>query len=149
MIYPYWQVMVPSAGIYSIQFGFWLPQLHQHLQPHSTYHLRRRTYPLTPDLHWHQYLHSTLAQPVLVTGFKQPLQIKWLHHFVHATLYTITCLEYPLLITSSPLLPFPQIDITGAMVIVWRARGKIIRSVLCTIVCNNCTQWTAHIYEQN
>jgi len=25
--------------------------------------------------------------------------------------------------------PFPQIDIIGAMVIVWRARGKIIRSV--------------------
>jgi len=36
--------------------------------------------------------------------------------------------------------PFPQIDIIGAVVIVWRARGKIIRSVLCSIVCNNCTQ---------
>ena len=36
--------------------------------------------------------------------------------------------------------PFPQIDIIGAMVIAWRARGKIIRSVLCSIVCNNCTQ---------
>jgi len=36
--------------------------------------------------------------------------------------------------------PFPQIDIIGAMVIVWRARGKIIRSVLCSIVCNSCTQ---------
>jgi len=37
--------------------------------------------------------------------------------------------------------PVPQIDIIGAMVIVWRARGKIItRSVLCSIVCNNCTQ---------
>jgi len=43
--------------------------------------------------------------------------------------------------------PFPQIDI-GAVVIVWRARGKIIRSVLCSIVCNSCTQWTAHTYEQ-
>jgi len=30
--------------------------------------------------------------------------------------------------------PFPQIDIIGAMVIVWRVRGKIIRSVLCNIV---------------
>jgi len=40
--------------------------------------------------------------------------------------------------------PFPQIDMTGAMVSVWRARGKIIRSVLCSIVCNNCTQWNAH-----
>jgi len=45
--------------------------------------------------------------------------------------------------------PFPQIDIIRAVVIVWRARGKIIRSVLCSIVCNNCTQWTAHTYEQN
>ena len=35
--------------------------------------------------------------------------------------------------------PFPQIDIIGAMVIVWRTTGKIIRSVLCSIVCNNCT----------
>jgi len=34
--------------------------------------------------------------------------------------------------------PFPQIDIIGAMVIVWRVRGKIIRSVRCNIVCNNC-----------
>jgi len=36
--------------------------------------------------------------------------------------------------------PFTQIDIIGAMVIVWRARGNIIGSVLCSIVCNNCTQ---------
>jgi len=35
---------------------------------------------------------------------------------------------------------FPQIDIIGAVVIVWRVRGKIVRSVLCSIVCNNCTQ---------
>jgi len=35
---------------------------------------------------------------------------------------------------------FPQTDIIGAMVIVWSARGKIIRFVVCSIVCNNCTQ---------
>ena len=40
--------------------------------------------------------------------------------------------------------PFPQIDIIGAMVIVWRVRGKIIRYVLCNIVCNNCAQCDAH-----
>jgi len=34
------------------------------------------------------------------------------------------------------------------LLIAWRARGKIITSVLCSIVCNNCTQWTAHTYEQ-
>jgi len=44
--------------------------------------------------------------------------------------------------------PFPQIDIIGAMVIAWRVRGKIIRSVLCNIVCNNCAQCNAHTYEQ-
>jgi len=40
--------------------------------------------------------------------------------------------------------PFPQIDIIGAMVIVWMVR----RSVLCNIVCNNCAQCNAYTYEQ-
>jgi len=31
-----------------------------------------------------------------------------------------------------------QLDIIGVVVIVWRVRGKTIRSVLCNIVCNNC-----------
>jgi len=44
--------------------------------------------------------------------------------------------------------PFPQIDIIGGMVIVWRVRGKIIRSVLCSIVCYSCSQCNAHTYEQ-
>jgi len=44
--------------------------------------------------------------------------------------------------------PFPQIDIIREVVIVWRVRGKIIRSVLCNIVCNNCAQCNAHTYEQ-
>ena len=43
--------------------------------------------------------------------------------------------------------PFPQIDIIGDVVIVWRVRGKTIRSVLCNIVCNNCAQCNAHTYE--
>jgi len=34
------------------------------------------------------------------------------------------------------------------MVIVWRVIGKIIRSILCNIVCNNCAQYNAHTYEQ-
>jgi len=38
------------------EFGFFPPQLYQHLHPHSTYHLGSRTYPLTPDLQWHQCL---------------------------------------------------------------------------------------------
>jgi len=32
--------------------------------------------------------------------------------------------------------------------IVCRVRGKIIRSVLCNIVCNNCAQCNAHTYQQ-
>jgi len=40
--------------------------------------------------------------------------------------------------------PFPQADIIGAMVIVRRVRGKIIRSVLCNTVCSNCAQCNAH-----
>ena len=44
--------------------------------------------------------------------------------------------------------PFPQIDIIGDVVIVWRVRGKTIRSVLCYIVCNDCAQCDAHTYEQ-
>ena len=47
---------------------------------------------------------------------------------------------------SSP--PFPKIDIIRAVVIVWRVRGKTIRSVLCNIVCDNCAQCDAHTYEQ-
>jgi len=40
--------------------------------------------------------------------------------------------------------PFPEIDIIRAVVIVWRVRGKIIRYVMCNIVCNNCAQCDAH-----
>jgi len=54
----------------------------------------------------------------------------------------------PVLVFLFSLPPFPQIDIIGAMVIVWRVRAKIIRSVLCNIVCNNCAQCDAHTYEQ-
>jgi len=43
---------------------------------------------------------------------------------------------------------FRQIDIIGAMMIVWRVRGKIISSVLCSTVCNSCAQCNAHTYEQ-
>ena len=45
--------------------------------------------------------------------------------------------------------PFPQIDIIGAMMMVWRVRVKIIRSALCNIVCNNCAQCDAHMNRPN
>jgi len=44
--------------------------------------------------------------------------------------------------------PFRQTDITGAMMIVWRVRQKIITSVLCNIACNNYPQCNAHTHEQ-
>jgi len=44
---------------------------------------------------------------------------------------------------------FPQTDIIGAMVIVWRVRGKIISSVLCNIVRHNCAQCNAHMNRPN
>jgi len=46
------------------QFKLWPPQLHQHLQPHSTCHLNNKTYPLTPLAPV-----SILLQPVLVGGY--------------------------------------------------------------------------------
>jgi len=33
--------------------------------------------------------------------------------------------------------------------IVWRVRGKIIRSVLCSIVCSSCAQCNAHMNGAN
>jgi len=42
--------------------------------------------------------------------------------------------------------PFPQIDVIAAMVIVWRVRGKMIRSVLCNIAHNNYAQCNAHTW---
>jgi len=44
--------------------------------------------------------------------------------------------------------PLPQTDIIRAVMIVWRVTGKIIRSVLCSILCNSCAQCNAHAYEQ-
>jgi len=44
--------------------------------------------------------------------------------------------------------PFPQIDIIGAMMIVRRVRGEIIRSVLCNIVHNSCAVHT-HMNRPN
>jgi len=86
--------MVPTAWIYSIQFGFWPPQLHQHLHPRSTYHLSSSTYPLPPDLHTCMTCTDYRIQATSTS--------KWPHRFVHATtLYTTTFLVYPLVTTST------------------------------------------------
>jgi len=57
----------------------------------------------------------------------------------------VVCLEhgaYGLLMVH----PFCQIDIIGAVMTVWRVRGKIVRSVLCSIVCNNSAQCSAYTW---
>jgi len=81
---------LPTAWIYSIQFEFWYSWLH-----YSACHLNNKTYPLTPDLHWH-HLHLCNLYWIQATSTN-----KWLHHFGHATLYTTTLLVYPLVTTST------------------------------------------------
>ena len=65
----------------------------------------------------------------------------------YGVLWCVTEVCYGALRCVTP--PFPQIDIIGDVVIVWRVRGKTIRSVLCNIVCNNCAQCDAHTYEHS
>ena len=44
-----------------------LHQPHQHLHILSTCHLNNKTYPPTPDLHWHQYLYLCILYRLLVS----------------------------------------------------------------------------------
>jgi len=74
------------------------------------------------------------------------LTVIWQHHSL--TLYAWCLLQTSWCNDAVTLSPFPQIDIIGAMMIVWRVRGKIVRSVLCSIVCDNCAQCNADTYEQ-
>jgi len=83
-----------TAWIYSIHIEFWPLQLHQHLHLHSTCHLNNKTYPITPDFHWHQYLHLCYWIHATTTN-------KGLYHFGHGTLYITTFPLYPLLTTST------------------------------------------------
>ena len=91
--------MVQTAWIYEFipsNSNSGSPQLHQYLHLQSTCHLHKKTYLLTPDLHWHQYLHIASC-----TGYwiHATYTNKCLHHFVHATLYTFPVC--PLLTTST------------------------------------------------
>jgi len=58
---------------YTIQFAFWSQYLHQNLHQHSTCHVNSKN--LSINSRFSLAPISTLVQPVLVTGFKQPLQI--------------------------------------------------------------------------
>jgi len=90
--------MASTAWIYSTQFEFWSPQLHQHLHLLSTSHLNNKTNPLTPDLHWHQYLHLCILY--------QLLDSRNLYKQMSSTLYTTTFPVY-LLVHCIGLLPTP------------------------------------------
>ena len=53
---------------------------------------------------------------------------------------------WPLLcVVLLPSLSLP-VDIIWTMMIVWRITGKIIRTVLCCVVYNSCTEWYAHTW---
>jgi len=68
-------------------------------------------------------------------GNEHPFLLKLFCNFCVWNFFCVVLVKMP---------PFPQIDIIRAVMIVWRVRGKIIRSVLC----NNCAQCNAHTYEQ-
>ena len=51
-----------------------------------------------------------------------------------------------LCLCSHSLFPSAPVDNIWATMIVWRIRGKIIRTVLCCVVYNNCAQWYAHTH---
>jgi len=65
MTYPHWSGMVPTTWMYFIQFEFWSPQMHQYLHLHSICHQNNKTYPLTPDLHCHEYIHVCVVYHLL------------------------------------------------------------------------------------
>ena len=105
--------MVPTAWIYSTQFEFCSPQLHQHLRPHLTCHLNNKTYPLTPDLHWHNiytcascagiWIHATTtnifnSSSSFCTCYLVPLHFLCTHFW-----QLVHCIE--LLLTPLPLTP--------------------------------------------
>jgi len=66
--------MATNASVYFIPFEFSSPWLHQHLHSHSLFHLQNlstiSSFPLAPI--------STLLRPLLVTWFKQRIQINYL-----------------------------------------------------------------------
>jgi len=55
------------------------------------------------------------------------------------------CLSVCVSLPWSPVVhPSPPVDVIWAVVIVWRIRGKIIRTILCCTVYDRCTQLYAH-----
>jgi len=70
------------------------------------------------------FCYSQVVQQDVAQSNRQEQQVD-LFEFVFITLLTLT---------------LPSGDNILAIVIVWRIRGKIIRTVLCSFVYNSCTQ---------
>jgi len=121
--------------MYSIPF--WPPPLHQHLHPHSACDLNSKTYPLTPDLHWHQYLHLC---DVYCSGcwIQATSTNKWLHHFGHATLYItrLLCTHFWQLVQYIELLssPLPRGHLAAFCIRFWHS-PLIITLFLFILLC--------------
>ena len=62
-----------------------------------------------------------------------------------STKYIKLILKYIIVFT---LTLSPTVDNIWALVLVWRIRGKIIRTALCCVVYNSCAQWYTHTCEQ-
>ena len=117
-----------SSGLRCCEFEIYSPNIRGwEVQPATAEDLRSSSRPV-----WLEFPHVAFLRFTCVATV-----ISAVGDFVFSRLRFIRC------IFTSELLnilvpPFPQIDIIGAMMIVWRVRGKIIGSVLCSIVCNNC-----------
>jgi len=64
-------------------------------------------------------------------------------HVAHLLLFECNLIWQNLGIVTTPL-----VDHVWTIVAVWKKRGKIIRTVLCSTVYSSCAQWYAHTYEQ-
>ena len=93
---------------------------------------------------WQHYGNAWQSPAVIRQAHRTPVQILELLGRLSGS-HTVKILRSDCTVYCSP---FPQIDIIGAVVIVWMVRGKTIRSVLCSIVSNSCAQCDAHTYEQ-
>jgi len=67
-----------------------------------------------------------------------------IHQYIQKHLRVDNSLDQKYLVLTS--CPLPPIDSIWALVFVWRLEGKIIRTALCCVVYNSCTQWYTHTH---
>jgi len=59
-------------------------------------------------------------------------------------LVMLSVVVVPNILYACAVSPLPSYRHRQSNDVVWSVRGKIIRSILCSIVCNNCAQCNAH-----